>query len=568
MIGAFTSKHMNTKTNSKKKTRAKALPSKIYEYGCAEPTENLNLVNELLFQANQYRNDLVRIELDRREQYNASMDAAFLDIQQLTDSKLETERELMAVKQALKDKRKSARKRIQDKALTDQIASLSDKCRALSKRIKELKKEKKENGLSDGIGEESNEEANTKIKATRAGKWWGMYLPVEEGMRAARKGKPPRFRRYTGEGKISVQKQGGMSASELLLGNDTQVRLHIIDPTAKKVRAVLRFRIGSNGRSPIWTTTQVFFHRPLPDGCRIKWVYLIRRKIGTKSKWFVQFVVSRAEGFPKQITGKGVAGLDIGWREVPGGIRVAYMMGHDGHQEELLLPEDVAARFKFCNDLQEIRDRSFNTAIDRLKFIRQSAPEWFVEATNNCWSWRDKSRLARLVIEWRSNRYEGDEFSFALMESWRKQDKHLYEWWANESDSVRRHRNQLWREFAAKTARRYDTLIIEDIDHRDFQESPDVCDEGQSPVQRYNRTIVAHSKLAEALDQSGMRIIRVDPKNTSAQCNACGFVNSDIGTGQHPTCVDCGTTWDRDHNSAKNLLAIGREQQGGMSKAA
>jgi len=54
-----------------------------------------------------------------------------------------------------------------------------------------------------------------------------------------------------------------------------------------------------------------------------------------------------------------------------------------------------------------------------------------------------------------------------------------------------------------------------------------------------------------------LEVIEVNPINTSKTCSNCGAIQ-DIPLSQRAYSCDCGLEIDRDVNSAKNILALGR----------
>jgi len=57
-----------------------------------------------------------------------------------------------------------------------------------------------------------------------------------------------------------------------------------------------------------------------------------------------------------------------------------------------------------------------------------------------------------------------------------------------------------------------------------------------------------------------VEIVRVHPKNTSQMCSGCGkLVLKDLSVRVH-RCPDCGLILDRDINTARNILWLGRSQ--------
>src|SRR5690606_4665293 len=83
----------------------------------------------------------------------------------------------------------------------------------------------------------------------------------------------------------------------------------------------------------------IVMHRPLPVGGRVKWAYLIRRKVAQRFVYSVQLVVELPEE-PRRDTGHGAVAIDLGWRLLDGDLRVAYWTDERGETGELRLPRD------------------------------------------------------------------------------------------------------------------------------------------------------------------------------------------------------------------------------------
>jgi putative transposase len=69
--------------------------------------------------------------------------------------------------------------------------------------------------------------------------------------------------------------------------------------------------------------------------------------------------------------------------------------------------------------------------------------------------------------------------------------------------------------------------------------------------------------LASKAEEAGVRVIVVDPKNTTQACSRCGDVpraKKTLSVRVH-RCEACGYTADRDVNAAQNILTLGRSVQ-------
>ena len=100
----------------------------------------------------------------------------------------------------------------------------------------------------------------------------------------------------------------------------------------------------------------------------------------------------------------------------------------------------------------------------------------------------------------------------------------------------------------ARLVRDYDVIVIEALRVQGLARSAlakDVCDAS------WARFI---SMLAYKAERAGVRLVEVDPRNTSQDCSSCGArVPKKLDERQH-RCPHCGLSIDRDLNAARNIL--------------
>jgi len=69
------------------------------------------------------------------------------------------------------------------------------------------------------------------------------------------------------------------------------------------------------------------------------------------------------------------------------------------------------------------------------------------------------------------------------------------------------------------------------------------------------------TKLDHAVVKTGSRIVRVNARNTSKTCSACGWVWESMTLGDRVfQCEKCGLVLDRDVNAARNIERLGVRQ--------
>jgi hypothetical protein len=302
-----------------------------------------------------------------------------------------------------------------------------------------------------------------------------------------------------------------------------------------------------------------------------------RQRVGSGFRWLCDVtVICRSD---KPATTGPDAAIDLGWRMVPGGLRVATLVDRTSHDpmaplatEYLVLPDAVLDRIRKIEDLQSIRKKSFNAQLLLVKTWldqQEQIPEWLAEATEYLHQWKSERRLAVLTFRWRDQRFEGDAEAYERLEAWRKQDKHLWDWEANLRDKVLRRRREIYRVWAKSICQRYGRIALEKMDLRDFDRRKQVeSDDGSDAAARKHRRDPALSTLRLAIKEAAaarkVTVVDCDPAWTTRGCSSCGVVDETWDPKEviRHRCQACGVEWDQDVNAAINLLRASDEAVG------
>ncbi len=453
-------------------------------------------------------------------------------------------------------------------------------------------------------GDFSERHRAARAAAVEGGLYWGSYLSVEQSCKSFRSGPPPRFKRFTGEGRVVVQLQGGLSPAALHAGTDQRLRLHRLAsrrtnrprPALVDCRVFIRVGTMPDRRSPVWAQADVTLHRPLPEDCQVKWAYLSRRRCnGTHWRWELQLVLSRDSWDTGDAPASGRVGIDLGWRllgedrEGKRHLRVAAWVGSDDQRGQLVIPADDLGRWARVEELRGQRDKMFNEARAWLVAWAagcESLPPWWEERAATLAQWRSPGRLAALVLFWRDNHFSGDAEAFSRMEGrlvtapggkrryvgWRKQDRHLFDWERAQHEKAVRWRNDLYRKFVADMRKRYRIAAVEATDWRDLTETPEVEEGDPAAIAVCRQRFIASPGRLAALIAEGFagRLSRCNPANTTQTCHQCGMMDAfDAARELVRTCRRCGHTEDQDWRAAYNLLAAsGGDADGGPIRLA
>lgn len=547
-------------------------PSLIYSYYARQPIEGVARIRDQMRAAHNYRNRLCALERLRRDEAAAVVREHSPELAEIEARYHSLKAELDAERARLKAMNKAERKRVVTPEQRAATKAKRDENRETYARLKELKAAVYDDpAVKARLKEVDDADLARRQEARKeSGLYWGNYLAVEQAAQSFRSGTPPQFKRWSNRGRIVVQLQGGLSIDELFAGADMRLR---IDPLADggweshvesaKRRTLVRIRIGSVGREPIWGVVPIHLHRAIPESARVKWAYLSVEPFGTGERWKFQLVLANADGWGKDdLASDGMAGVDLGWRRVPEGLRVAYWVGDDGAMGELILPQDLLDKRKHSRDVQGTWDENFDVAKAALSLFMESTahPKWLEEHTKFLAQWRNHDRLAQVVDYWRENRFAGDELVFPEFDAWSQQDRHLLRWWKFEREACQNRRTALYREFAAMLRRRYSRAGVEDCDWSKLAKRAQPEETPDDGAAREHRFFAAVGTLREMIEET-MPTTRVESAYTTQTCHACGESSAfDAKAELIATCPQCELAMDQDERAARNLLRAASEE--------
>ncbi len=582
---------------------------RIYAYDCRPPIANAVSVADQFRLACTYQRVLVLVEIKRREVvdklYRAACPAEFAAYE---SSSKASENAAAAVRllrarpgdmlepdEEMKEEKREEMRAAKEALLAAREAETEARRAWSAARKAATPRLKRRLQMCD-----SGARARNKIVYNRAGSVglaWGTRLKVGESVERAAKaalkvGSLPHMPRFDGGGFVAVQLQRGLDPDLALGCEDTRFRIEVLsqddwhaqicsargrspstnftraDPNSKRSQrgkkfAIARLRIGSDGeRAPVWASWPVVMHRPLPDRAPIKWVSVQAKKVGQRTHW--QLLVTVDDEVPPPREEGPTLAVNFGWRNLDGGLRVAYAVGTDGHEEEVMVPPRYVSRVAHVESLRSIRDKIFELAKKVIKawVEERTCPDWFCEAVRYIDFWRSQKKLAFLLRDWRRSRFEGDESMLEKIELWSKKDRHLWFWEADERAKIQRMRLDFYRRVAARWTSRYARIVTADMDLRDFAREPLPEDAARTEgdEQRRSRTLAAPSILRGAIKNAAtMRgaVVELQSARFKTQtCNACaGVFAFDAKHDVEHACNLCGARWDQDANHCRNLLA-------------
>ena len=633
----------------------------VYRYGLAAPHENADLVRDQMDRAHRYRVVLTWIERQRRAEARAAQSAASAGLRAAEAVVRDTDAECARLAAEIRTSRAATRKRSETAADRDALKAARLAHTEAKRDLFALREtQRSQCGACRAEKSEQNPcpHATAEARALRleldaidaratdtikwirnecAGLYWSTYLVVERAFRAAVGSLPlygadgvtpndPRVPRWTGEGAVAVQLQGGLEVAAALSGDDTQLR--IVEPPwpeawlaqqrldgqsvetvrgrepmgvrpgpdggaapavladgrpARWVRrraardGELRLRVQSDDKGrPVWAAWRMDMHRPLPKGATIAWATVHRRVRGPHAEWSLCVTVElpAQEIAPR---GVGVVAIDVGWRQMPGGeLRVAGWRDDGGRAGDLRLSATDVRVLRQPEEIRSHRDMLFDAikaSTKRWIAARTDLPDWLRDAGREMHAWRRASRMVALLRRWDEERAIGKRDAsevvvLAALVAWAQADRRYWEQeTATRTWSLRR-RREVFRRFAAKMADTYATIVLERFDLRSMAERKPIGeDEAENETARSNRQLAAVSEfrgaLANAVRSRGASLEGVSAVDTTRTCPSCGLVTDRDAAASVRLECECGHAWDQDVDGApKLLLERHREQPG------
>jgi transposase len=337
-----------------------------------------------------------------------------------------------------------------------------------------------------------------------------------------------------------------------------------------KPRLKLKAKVagGHAKASKIYAEFDVVLHRPIPKGAQINNAKLMRRRIGDRFKYTVNFSV-RVPAAAKSKAPKHAIGVDIGFRRLLNGtIRGATIGSTDKNFgfQTVELSKRYVERIDHIEALQSDLDDSASELGKRLKPL--------IIAGSVLPEEHARHKMLQSVANLPSNRTMSFETAYKLA-AWFKNEPdtlpakvqiELMDWWDRNAKRYRemhhlRKKTLGWRKeeyriLAAKLVSYGLPIGIEAIDLSEFAEVKDKDNE-LSDKARSQRFLVANSELLGAIknaaQREGVQVPTINPKNTSKTCSACGKVNKELKAELKWICPSCGVAHDRDENASVNI---------------
>ena len=262
---------------------------------------------------------------------------------------------LLATLADLKKQKKAANAKVRKKLPTPDIDAAIEATRdALGANKIKVKEARAAAKAGTTVQRRAIEEARlAAVKAARqtSGCYWGNYNAVIVAYDTARRramkvGGELRLRRFAGEGRIVNQLMGGASAADIFDRVCSQVSIRPAtqnDWPKRRVHQngyILTMNVFTRDRTPRYVSWPLIMDRPFPVDANISNVTVTRRRFGPRrDEWRVSFTC--AVQVEPMVHAGPACGIDVGWRRLNHGLRVAVLVDDEGERDVVVLPEKI-----------------------------------------------------------------------------------------------------------------------------------------------------------------------------------------------------------------------------------
>lgn len=351
-----------------------------------------------------------------------------------------------------------------------------------------------------------------------------------------------RFRRWTGEGTLTVQVQRQPDGTRRDVwsldegqpsGQWTGKARRVGEQQTDRHRT-LRLSLGrGRGHGPHTITLPVVVHRPLPPDADVSDVRITRRRAGTGFRLSVTFTCLLPP--PEVLDGGVPVAVAIGWTGVGrGAVRVARIstpfgvpdpapphfgqppylgvMRPSAGSVDVVAPAQWRILLERVEDLRRHRDHLLDDCKAKVvDALADTAVAETVGATAaEVQRWRSQRRMALLVGRW-----PVDHPLLGALLAWRARDRHLWDYEYNLRDQVIARRRDVWRNVATWICSQASVVLVDCPPLAELRQKPslDVEDDYQTRGARACAQFAAPGELRAAIvtaaERRGVRVIDV-----------------------------------------------------------
>lgn len=376
-------------------------------------------------------------------------------------------------------------------------------------------------------------------------------------------GRPPRFARADEIQQDTLTLQftvaGGVAAERLFDGSHGELRLRPSAPAGRRSYGAFEFRLGA-AKAGTYAAGTWQYHRPLPQGAMVALAGLVRRRVANKYKWAIQLVLRNPnhQAVPSAPL-RTLAAVHMGWALDDTGRQVAGIAeaADPGLAKLVYLPDDLESDLARAQEIQGLRDRARDEAVDALKQIDADAIANLSDGDLAFFAGikplRPQYIAARKFYVAQAILRRSDA-SPAWLEKWVAEDRKAWQASVGIARRARARRRHFYRQVADELARTHSAVLVETLDLAAAALKIDEKSGERSEfaaAARRGRQVAALFELDQmivaACEKYGRALFRMQGAPTVTTCAVCGgaHVQAVKETPREVECGDCGARGDR-----------------------
>lgn len=562
---------------------------KVYKFGLLDPVNGWNKTAiDVLFLRNRLWNSLVAKEHEQRQAYRnliLEADAEVATVQVRLDA-IEAEKiNLITRKNAERSKARS--RQVVTTDIDQEIKKLLEERKTLRERAKSLCARVKAEVKPLATELEKQRYETIKHLTKESGLWWcnssTVIAAYEVGRAKAMKEKTElRFRSFDGTGKYAVRRTGGFSLDDVMTGKLSFVRLEALPTSSfdglstrsQRGRArhhltmIVQATIAEDGtKTRHKVTWPIILHRPLPNDGLIKYIHVQRKRVGDRFEWSCSITMDTPEITKESLVHPSLSacGIDLGFRQVKDGLRVATLADSKGNLRHYSLGQDWLDSMSYVETLQGGLSETANVVWVQLRPILTKLceyPESLSEQITGLLKAGAKTPIRAMRALYRKLSEEPKLMpdALALLDEWQKNIARPAKEMHDLRDKLINRRKDIYRNIACEIARDYSLVRIANLQLKDMAKikNNDGTDNKLANLPRKNRNKAALAELMlyiqQACIKNNVMFEKVDATYMTRTCAQCGYLNPADKGELLLLCGACGVKYDQDDNAAKNYL--------------
>lgn len=547
----------------------------IRKYGLLDPLDWDQECEEELKKTTDFFNKLVDIEIDYRNIYKDIVGTnPDLEIYRQKISEIESQISEIVASVRSSD---AANRRATRTASVNSAAGLKSELSKFKNLARLSYQEQKDRTRNETRAAELARREKVKLARQLSGLWWGNYNAVVDAFEQARRtasksGRGVKHRHHDGSGRFVNQIQGGAPPEDFTDGKNIQVKVAPLaaDAWTHGRRGERRRLQRTHLQATVWVrdgvrryvTWPMIMHRPIPSDCLVKEVVVTRQRSAGRWVWAAIFFCTRVRAPREESSGGArIAAVDLGWRSMPDGIRVATILRNDGASKIVQLPRKFVDDFSHVDELRVRLYDHRRKGLDLLRSVdlRDAPSALAVQIESAAHAPATLAgNFSDLLRAWRESSWRPDIHDQLLI--WRREERKLYLWEANLRKKIIGRRTHFYQMAARDIACFADIILLNKLALEEMirSASREIRNNFYPRAANWYRLLAAQSDLthwiAHQCAKSETRLRSVAYKGPPP-CPSCGSdsraTRADV---LHQTCGQCGTTWDQDLATCEAII--------------